>query len=115
MSAATIFYIALNITSFCLAAYFCKRFNIEKAKQLPKEAEHHPEDCIQAAESIGKFLEQRAKLAGVNFSKDKQLHPNNKTAQKIFKGNSAQIIAVNRIVHRLGFELVVREKTKKIK
>lgn len=63
MSAATIFYIALNITSFCLAAYFYKRFDIEKAKQLPKEAEHHPEDCIQDAEAIGKFLEQRAKLA----------------------------------------------------
>lgn len=113
MSAVTIVILVLDIAFFLYCYLFHNRFNIEKAKQLPTESEHHPEDCIKAAETIGRFLEQRAKLADISFSKNEKIHPTDETAQKIFKGNSAKIIAVNRIVHRLGFELVVREKTEK--
>lgn len=73
---------------------------------LSKEALHYVDDSVKSAEEIGKFLKERAEICNISFS-SKII--SSADANEIYRGRAAGVVALIRMAHRLGYELVVRE------
>lgn len=92
----------------CLAVliYLYRKFDKQKAMVLPKEALHYADDSVKSAEEIGKFLKERAEICNISFC-SKII--SSADANEIYRGRAAGVVALIRMAHRLGYELVVRE------
>ncbi len=64
------------------------------------------ETLRHSAEEIGKFLKERAEICSISFSSN---IISSADANEIYRGRAAGVIALIRMGHRLGYELVVRE------
>lgn len=87
-----------------------RKFNKQKALNLPKEAPRYNDDSIKSAKAIGHFLKERSSLAGVTF-KPELTNVNFEKSLEIYSGSAVGVIALCRVAHRLGCEVVVREIT----
>lgn len=87
-----------------------RKYNVQRALQMPKNPPHYPDSAIKSARKIGDFLFERAKAAGVHFiaSTDKtgisviNLH-------NLSDGKDYGVINLIRMAHYLGCEIVVRQ------
>ena len=92
----------------CLAVliYLYRKFDKQKAMALSKEALHYVDDSVKSAEEIGKFLKERAEICNISFSSN---IISSADVNEIYRGRAAGVVALIRMAHRLGYELVVRE------
>lgn len=87
-----------------------RKYNVQRALQMPKNPPHYPDSAIKSAREIGDFLFERAKAAGVHFiaSIDKtgisvtNLH-------NLSEGKDYGVINLIRMAHYLGCEIIVRQ------
>ncbi len=87
-----------------------RKYNVQRALQMPKNPPHYPDSAIKSAREIGDFLFERAKAAGVHFiaSRDKtgisvtNLH-------NLSEGKDYGVINLIRMAHYLGCEIIVRQ------
>lgn len=86
------------------------KFDKKKALTMPKEALRYNDDSIKSAKAIGQYLNERADLAGVTF-KPELTNVSFEKSLEIYAGSAVGVIALCRMAHRLGCEVVVREIT----
>lgn len=106
MNGLLIFTLFVCIVCLAVLIHLYRKFNKQKAMSLPKEALHYADDSIKSAEEIGKFLKERAEICSISFSSD---IISSADANEIYRGRAAGVVALIRMAHRLGYELVVKE------
>lgn len=106
MNGLLIFTLFVCIVCLVILIYLYRKFDKQKAMALPKEARRYANDSVKSAEEIGKFLKERAKICNISFSSD---IISSTDANEIYRGRAAGVVALIRMAHRLGYELVVRE------
>lgn len=109
MNGVLIFTLFVCIICLAVLIYLYLKFDKQKAMALPKEALHYADDSVKSAEEIGKFLKERAEICSISFSSN---IISSADANEIYRGRAAGVIALIRMGHRLGYELVVREYIK---
>ena len=100
------------ITLMLLAVFVWQymKFDKKKALTMPKEALRHNDDSIKSAKAIGQYLNERADIAAVTF-KPELTNVSSEKSLEIYAGSAVGGIALCRVAHRLGCEVVVREIT----
>ena len=87
-----------------------RKYNIQRALQMPKNPPHYPDSAIKSAREIGDFLFERAQFAGVHF-----IASGDKTGisvtnlRNLSDGKDYGVINLIRMAHYLGCEVVVRQ------
>ena len=87
-----------------------RKYNVQRALQMPKNPPHYPDSAIKSARKIGDFLFERAKAAGVHF-----IASTDKTGISVINlrnlsdGKDYGVINLIRMAHYLGCEIVVRQ------
>lgn len=92
----------------------CHKYNTKKAESLGSTFVASKHNSFKDSADIGIFLHERAKVAGISFNgyeRDKRKITKTE-AEDFFRGTSIQLIILNRIAHRLGCEVVIRQKDK---
>lgn len=87
-----------------------RKYNVQRALQMPKNPPHYPDSAIKSARKIGDFLFERAQAAGVHFiaSTDKTgISVTN--LRNLSDGKDYGVINLIRMAHYLGCEIVVRQ------
>lgn len=88
-----------------------RKYNVQRALQMPKNPPHYPDSAIRSAREIGDFLFERAQAAGVYF-----ISSNDKTGisvdnlRRLSDGKDYGVINLIRMAHYLGCEVVIRQK-----
>jgi len=106
MNGLLIFTLFVCIVCLALLIHLYRKFDKQKAMALSKEALHYVDDSVKSAEEIGKFLKERAEICNISFSSN-IISPAD--VNDIYRGRAAGVVALIRMAHRLGYELVVRE------
>lgn len=87
-----------------------RKYNVQRALQMPKNPPHYPDSAIKSAKEIGDFLFERAQAAGVHF-----IASGDKTGisvtnlRNLSDGKDYGVINLIRMAHYLGCEVVVRQ------
>lgn len=87
-----------------------RKYNVQRALQMPKNPPHYPDSAIKSARKIGDFLFERAQAAGVHF-----IASTDKTGISVINlrnlsdGKDYGVINLIRMAHYLGCEIVVRQ------
>lgn len=87
-----------------------RKYNVQRALQMPKNPPHYPDSAIKSAREIGDFLFERAQAAGVYF-----ISSNDKTGisvdnlRRLSDGKDYGVINLIRMAHYLGCEVVIRQ------
>lgn len=87
-----------------------RKYNVQRALQMPKNPPHYPDSAIKSAREIGDFLFERAQFAGVHFiaSRDKTgISVTN--LRNLSDGKDYGVINLIRMAHYLECEVVVRQ------
>lgn len=106
MNGLLIFTLFVCIVCLALLIHLYRKFDKQKAMALSKEALHYVDDSVKSAEEIGKFLKERAEICNISFSSN---IISSADVNEIYRGRAAGVVALIRMAHRLGYELVVRE------
>lgn len=96
------------IVVWAIIKYLYLPLDEKKALSLPKEAERYADDSVKSAKAIGKFLEERAKVSGIDPYSSNEFPPR---TGLIYTGRAAGVVSLIRETHSVGCEVVVREWT----
>lgn len=96
------------IVVWAIIKYLYLPLDEKKALSLPKEAERYADDSVKSAKAIGKFLEERAKVSGIDPYSSNEFPPR---TGLIHTGRAAGVVSLIRETHSVGCEVVVREWT----
>lgn len=87
-----------------------RKYNVQRALQMPKNPPHYPDSAIKSAREIGDFLFERAEAAGVYFiSSGDKTGMSPEDIHKLSDGKDYGVINLIRMAHYLGCEVVIRQ------
>lgn len=111
MNTEAIFWAATAILLAGLIVVKYRKYNVQRALNMPKKSPHYPDSAMKSARAIGDFLFERAQAAGVHFiaSRD-ETGISVSNLRKLSDGKDYGVINLIRMAHYLGCEVVIRQK-----
>ena len=111
MNTETIFWAIVVILFAGVVVVKYRKYNVQKALNMPKSSPHYPDSAIKSAKAIGSFLFERAQAAGVYFiCSDAKTGITTENIRRISDGKDYGVINLIRMAHYLGCEVVIRHK-----
>ena len=107
----TLFWSAAALVFLGVVVVKYRKYNVQRALNMPKVSPHYPDSAIKSAKAIGSFLFERAQAAGVHYiCSDEKTGINIMRLHKITDGKEYGVISLIRMAHYLGCEVVIRQK-----
>lgn len=87
-----------------------RKYNVQRALQMPKNPPQYPDSAIKCAQAIGTFLFERAQAAGVYYiSSREKTGISVDNLRRLTDGKDYGVINLIRMAHYLGCEVVIRQ------
>lgn len=111
MNTEAIFWAATAILLAGLIVVKYRKYNVQRALNMPKKSPHYPDSAMKSARAIGDFLFERAQAAGVYYiSSMEYTGMTVEGLRRLTDGKDYGVINLIRMAHYLGCEVVIRQK-----